>query len=156
MEIVPYQKAWYSIGTVFFIQSTMKNFLTYFFVTLGVIFFVVLWGLAYVWFADPFNVRPLISLMTADSEVAGEVEQQARPIGDSSETSPTDKNSKLSPEQESALKAIGVNPESLPSTLTPEMEACFVATLGQARVAEIKGGESPTPQEVFASRSCYE
>ena len=93
--------------------------------------------------------------MTADSEAAGEVEQ-IRPIDDGAETSPTEKNSKLSPEQESALRAIGINPESLPSTLTPEMEACFVAVLGSARVAEIKGGGSPTPQEVFASRSCYE
>jgi len=92
--------------------------------------------------------------MTSDSEFSGE--QQARPTGDNTETSSLEKNSKLSPEQESALRAIGINPESLPSTLTPEMEACFVATLGSARVAEIKGGVSPTPQEVFASRSCYE
>ena len=125
----------------------MKKILNVFFVTLGVIFFIILCGLAYIWFADPFNIRPFVSVLTAESTEAS-ISLKGGSI--------KDKNPVLSSEQEAALESIGINPENLPSTITPEMEACFTAKLGSARVAEIKAGASPTAVEVFTTRECYE
>lgn len=122
----------------------LKKLLNYFFVTLGIIFFLILLGLAYLWFADPFGVRPLIATFTNPT-----TEPQTE------QTNTTDKHPTLSEEQEQALESIGVNPEALPSTITPEMEACFTALLGEARVAEIKGGASPSPLEVLKTKECY-
>jgi len=137
----------------------MKKFFTYFFTTLGVIFFILLWGLAYVWFADPFGIRPLLQAITSDTQESAVVE----PVGEDSSipetgtksNAPTSSGTSLTPEQKAALSTIGINPDALPE-LTPEMESCFIATLGSARVAEIKAGASPSPKEIFASRSCYE
>ena len=123
----------------------MKKILTYFFCTLGVIFFIILCGLAYLWFADPFEIRPMLDSFTmaaSDEDVStGEV---------------TDKNPALSAEQEQKLESLGIDPAKLPSEITPEMEACFLAELGAARVAEIKAGATPTASEVFATRTCYQ
>lgn len=124
----------------------MKKILTYFFVTLGVIFFVLICGVAYVWFADPFNIRPLIDTITADAPAE---------TGNNTSEDSVDKNPALSPTQEQALESIGIDPASLPSEITPEMESCFVEKLGSARVAEIKEGDSPTPIEVVKTKSCY-
>lgn len=121
----------------------MKKILTYFFVTLGVIFFVILSALAYVWFTDSYGIR---SLFTKD-EAAETVESGSVGV--------VDKHPGLSSEQETALEKIGIDPAALPSSITPEMEACFVDKLGSARVAEIKAGASPTPLEAVTTASCY-
>ncbi len=122
----------------------MKKFLTYFFVTLGVLFFIIICAGAYIWFADPFEIRPFISVMMG-RETTGVIE-----------ASLVDKNPALSPAQESALEKIGIDPATLPTSITPEMEDCFVSKLGESRVSEIKAGDSPTPTEIFVTRSCYE
>lgn len=141
----------------------MKKIFTYFFVTLGVIFFVLLLGLGYVWFADPFGVRPFIDMMRAndtDTPTSATVVPNEKEAGESAEqqtvTPSTDKHPALSPTQESALESIGLDPAKLPQTITPEMETCFTTILGAERVAQIKGGDSPTATEVFKTRSCYE
>lgn len=137
----------------------MKKFFTYFFTTLGVIFFVLLCVLAYLWFADPFNVRPLIEMMTADSPSAAQTVPASdnETTGETSTTPTTqDKHPALSAEQESALETIGINPANVPSSITPEMEACFITKLGTTRVAEIKAGATPSASEVFTTRSCYQ
>ena len=123
----------------------MKKLLTYFFCTLGVIFFLLLCVGSYIWFADPFEVRPLISAFTS-SEIAPPV------VG----APAVDKNPALSPTQESALENIGIDPASIPSTITPDQEACFITKLGSARVAEIKAGDTPSAAEFFTARSCIE
>ncbi len=66
-----------------------------------------------------------------------------------------DANPMLSAEQESALRAFGMDPASLPTSITPEMEACFTSALGASRVAEIKGGASPSASEFFKAKSCF-
>lgn len=111
--------------------------------TLGVIFFILLIVLAYVIIADPFNLRPLYTLLTAPA-----------PITATSTPSIKTTNPLLTPAQEQALQKIGVDPAKLPTTITPQMEACFVSSLGQKRVDEIKKGASPTPADYFAARSC--
>ncbi len=69
--------------------------------------------------------------------------------------STSDKNPLLSPAQEKTLESYGINPASLPSTITPEMETCFVSKLGSTRVAEIKNGSAPTASDYFAAKSCF-
>jgi hypothetical protein len=129
----------------------MKKLLTYFFCTLGVIFFAMLCTLAYLWFADPFNLRPLITSFIADETVIPTlVEETTIP------TAPVqDKNTLLSPVQETALEKIGIDPAKLPSEITPEMKTCFIAELGATRVAEIVSGDAPSPLEAFQTRDCY-
>jgi hypothetical protein len=139
----------------------MKKLFTYFFVTLGVIFFVLLCALAYVWFADPFNIRPMIQMLTSDTQSTVQAEKSNTTTPSSSSVTPDssgtlDKHPALSAEQESTLESVGINPANLPSSITPAMEACFVAKLGESRVAEIKTGVSPTPSEVFTTRECYQ
>jgi hypothetical protein len=136
----------------------MKKFLTYFFITLGIIFFVILIALAYLWFADPFGIRPLIRAFTEPTpayqteSIDGNTSTQESVTNKSTVA---DKNPILTSEQESALESIGINPESLPTTITPEMETCFTATLGAPRVSEIKAGAIPTPIEVLKTKECY-
>jgi hypothetical protein len=129
----------------------MKKLLTYFFCTLGVIFFAMLCTLAYLWFADPFNLRPLITSFIADEPVIPTlVEETTIP------TAPVqDKNTLLSPVQETALEKIGIDPAKLPSEITPEMKTCFTTKLGATRVAEIVNGDAPSPLEAFQTRDCY-
>lgn len=121
----------------------MKNALNIFFVTLGVIFFILILIGLYVYFADPFNLKPLLF----DGGGGG---------APSASESAGDRNPALSPSQEAALDSIGVDPASVPSSITPEQEECFVEVLGAARVEEIKSGDTPTAIEFFRARECLE
>jgi len=121
----------------------------------------------YIWFADPFNLRPFINMLWGDggppmSEYVEEARQlDAINSGETNTTTKTpdvvvDKNPGLSAEEEAALERIGIDPANLPSTMSPEMESCFVKYLGSKRVEEIKDGATPTFTEVFKTRECYE
>jgi hypothetical protein len=133
----------------------MKKVLTIFFVSLGVIFFFILIGLAYLWFADSFEIRPLLeryrtpAMSTDVAEVASEgvVTATATQVS-------TDVNPNLSPAQEDALLLIGIDPTLLPKEVTAEQMACFVRVLGQARVDEILAGAAPTPIELLIAKDC--
>lgn len=116
----------------------MKKFLNVFFVTLGVIFFILILIGSYFYVTDPLNLKPL--LFGDTSESAGDNQQDANP--------------NLSESQEKTLKTFGIDPAKVPTTITPEQEACFVSKIGAGRVAEIKAGASPTAAEYFASKEC--
>ncbi len=121
----------------------MKKFFTVFFVTLGVIFSIIILGLVYLYIADPFNIKPLIfgAKITASQNTGTTTKQM--PSG-------------LSEPQKKALKAVGINPDILPSpsSITPTQEACFIAKLGATRVAEIKAGASPSAVEILTAKAC--
>lgn len=109
---------------------------------LGVLFLLQIAVLAYLWYADPLELRPVILQLvgrTAHTEERGDT-ADAHPL--------------LDAEQESALQALGVDPATLPRTLSPELVACFRRTLGDARVDAIQGGERPTAADLFDARSC--
>lgn len=122
----------------------MKKFLQIFFMTLGVIFFILLIVGTYLFVADPFGIKPILKILTAQSAPAAK--QTSSPT--------TDKNPLLSPTQEQALQKIGIDPASLPTTITPTMEACFYSKLGTTRATEIKNGSAITASDYFAARSC--
>jgi hypothetical protein len=120
----------------------MKKFFTAFFVFLGVIFFLILVALGFIYVTDTFGVRSLLT-RSATAPAASETSKGS-----------VDKNPLLSAPQEKTLEAIGVDPAALPSKITPEMLACFDAKLGTARTLEIKNGSAPTPTDYFKAQEC--
>lgn len=137
----------------------MKALLNFFFCTLGVVFFILICVGLYLWFADPFNLRPLVSLLFANTLSREEVRDGVgvpSPGVQNSDESVGDRHPLLSTEQEEALTNAGIDPRKLPTTITPDMETCFSAVLGDARVAEIKAGATPSAQEFWDGRACLE
>ena len=143
-----------------------------FFVVLGVLFLLLIIAGAYVVVADPFGLRPIYNMLrrapaTVTSSTGGSAQETRveKPTAKSptapqnivptpTTSVPADPNPLLTPEQEAALSSLGIDPASLPSEITPAMEACFTGILGASRVAEIKAGSDPTPLEFFQVRSC--
>ncbi len=123
----------------------MKAFLNAFFVFLGVIFFLILIVLGYLFVSDTFGVRTFLANTAIDP---------SKSTGTTGGT--TDKNPLLSASQEKALQAIGVDPAKLPSTITPAMVACFEIKLGKERTLQIKNGDSPTPIDFLKAQSCLQ
>ncbi len=123
----------------------MKKFLQIFFITLGVIFFLLILGGAYLYIADPYEIRPIIASFTNKPS-----QTDTQPTGTN-----IDKNPLLSPTQEKALEKIGIDPATLPSAITPAMEACFYQKLGTNRANEIKNGAQPTASDYFTARACF-
>ncbi|OGG86050.1 hypothetical protein A2392_01115 [Candidatus Kaiserbacteria bacterium RIFOXYB1_FULL_46_14] len=117
----------------------MKKFLNIFFVALGGVFFCLLMVGALLFILDSYQIRPMVTDLTGK--------------GDTSETT-ADKNPALSPTQEKTLETFGIDPASVPSSITPEQEACFIEILGEARVTEIKNGDSPTMTEYLKAKAC--
>jgi hypothetical protein len=137
----------------------MKKFLTIFFVSLGVIFFIILLALAYLWFADPFEIRPLIeryqSVSTVDKDSVSKASSDQAVVNNSeTEDVPAKaQNSPLSSNQAEALSAVGID-ESLVTSFSQEEIECFTRILGAERVEEIKKGAVPSPGEFFAAKEC--
>jgi hypothetical protein len=115
----------------------MKKFFTAFFVILGVIFFILILAGAYMFVFDPYQIKPLF--FPSKSKV---------------NSPPSTKNPALNASQEKALESIGVDPAKIPSKFTPDQEACAIKVLGEARIAEIKAGSSPTATEMFSLKGC--
>ncbi|MCR4306486.1 MAG: hypothetical protein NUV42_00800, partial [Candidatus Yonathbacteria bacterium] len=81
--------------------------------------------------------------------------QKVEQVSDTKVQSNTaDKNALLSPEQEKAVEALGIDPAVLPSEITPAMEQCFYEKLGAERANEIKAGAEPTAGDYFKARAC--
>lgn len=134
----------------------MKKFFTLFFVVLGVLFLIQMILITYVFVADPFNLKPLF--FSSSSDIAESI-IDVSPEGVSDTPTPqkgesVDAHPALSESQEAALESVGINPASLPTTISPEQEQCFIEAIGSVRVEEIKAGGSPTPTEIFKARGC--
>lgn len=132
-----------------------------FFVALGIIFFIILLGLAYFIIADPLNLRPLFQSMyemNSSSDTSSNTRNQNNDvnagIGNDTNDSATQPPPGISTGQAQALESVGINPEAVPTSFTPEQERCFVGILGQARVDAIVAGATPTPSEFYQAKSC--
>ncbi len=150
------------------LQWRMKQFLNIFFVVMGVVFTVLIIIGAYLFISDPWNIRPMLEGSTGGNTVTKPQPKNEAPVTTTSigtttsneirapqETSVTESTSfTLSEEQKQALTSFGVDPSTIPSTISPEVEACFVANLGAPRVAEIKAGAVPGALEFFKAKSC--
>ena len=89
--------------------------------------------------ADPFNLRPMLSSFNSSPSMTDGT---------------VDKNPLLNSDQEKMLESIGVNPETLPSELTPEMEKCLIEKVGAQRADEIVKGDKPTAIDLFKAGAC--
>lgn len=121
-------------------MKTFLKILNGFFVFLGVVFFIIILALTYFFWKDPFNLRPIIS------DLAG--------ISKNIDSAETDKHPLLSPSQEIALKALGVDPAKLPTEITPELEKCLAEKLGAERMAEIKKTGTPSATDILTGKDC--
>ena len=65
-----------------------------------------------------------------------------------------DTNPLLNQSQEDTARSLGINPVSLPSEITPEMEACFKIKLGEERIAQILTGDTPGAVDLLKAGEC--
>lgn len=119
----------------------MKKLLNIFFVTLGVIFFLIIIFAGYVYATNMFGIK---SLLNKDAGTSNKAKTNQV----------LDKNPLISDSQEKALEAIGIDPAKLPTKITPEMSVCFDQKLGTTRTLEIKNGSTPTVTEFMKIQSC--
>ena len=113
----------------------MKTIINYFFVTLGVIFFILILAVLYVWYSDMWSIRTYATFMQSRTQSAPATDDGGRA------------------EQQQALEAAGLD-MGMFDTLTAEQETCFVDRLGAERVAEISAGAMPTMGEIAAGSDC--
>ena len=106
---------------------------------MGVLFILQLSLLAYLWFADPFNIRPMLSNQTIDLLPSAPGADQ-HPI--------------LTPDQENFLNSVGINPANLPTEIDKETEDCLRSKVSPERAAEIEAGATPTAMELLKAREC--
>ena len=60
---------------------------------------------------------------------------------------------RLTDSQKAMLRSLGVDPESI--TITQETVTCAESAVGEARMAEIQGGATPTFSEGLKLLACY-
>lgn len=134
----------------------MKNIATQLFVTLGIVFLILLLVGIYFFVTDPYGLKPLIfggsAPMQSTSAPASDTSNDAG-AGTSTEQTASG-GFTLSNAQVEALIALGIDPAAVPSSISPEQEACFVGVLGDARVEEIKAGAVPSAFEFLKAKSC--
>lgn len=124
----------------------MKNVLTSIFITLGVIFFILILIAGYFFVTDPYNLKPLI--FGSDSETIEKKPSEEVP------GAVVSGGFTLSESQKQALVSVGIDPASVPSSISVEQESCFVGYLGADRVAEIKAGAVPNALEFMKVKPC--
>ena len=130
-------------------MKMLLKILNIFFIFLGVIFFILIMGVSYLWIADPFNLKQVIPNGVSPASVIKTI------TGNSEvEIDNIDKNPLLDEEQEAQLESLGIDPADLPSEITPDMEECFAQKLGEKRTNEIIKGDSPTALDFFKARFC--
>lgn len=120
-------------------MKTLLTVLKVFLMAMGVIFLIILGIAAYLIVADPFGIRDIMKPAGAMSAADGAAE---------------DKNPLLTPQQEAFAESVGIDPASLPSEITPEMESCLIDAVGAERAAEIQAGAAPTPFEILKAKGC--
>lgn len=106
----------------------------------------------YIWKYNPMNMKTYLiagfmnvgSLSTDTDSTSAETTAEGGTVD----------NPLLSAEQESLLEKAGIDVGSLPTSISSELEACFVEKLGAERVEEIKGGDVPGPIELFKAKAC--
>lgn len=133
-------------------MRTLLKILNYFFVVLGVLFFILILIGVYLFTVDPFGIKPLlgnlgISPSSAVNMIVGKKTEPAT-------SGTTTKNPLITSEQEKTLQSMGIDTAKLPTEITPAMENCFVQKLGAQRAKEIESGSAITPMDFLKASSC--
>lgn len=119
----------------------------------------------YLFVADPYGMKPLLFGTPVSIQSSDVPESSTQNVADTStstgETTVEDSTTvaasggfELSDAQVEALISLGVDPQTVPSTVSAQQEACFVEALGEARVAEVKAGAVPSALEFMKAKSC--
>lgn len=136
----------------------MRTFISWFFYTLGAIFFVILLSGTYLYLSDAYGIKTLVSVMTTSQSapVSPVHSQQAVPEEKSAPVpKQQDANPYLSESQEAALENAGINPAALPTSVSDTQKTCLINAVGEARANEIKAGALPTPMEILKAKACF-
>lgn len=117
------------------------------FLLLGVLFFLILSALAFGWYSN--NLGAILA-------VPSTMFSTSAPVSPSAQNAPQDANPILNATQEAALRAVGVDPATIPtpSTITDEQKACLLNAVGEARAREIIAGAAPTFAELLSAKDC--
>lgn len=127
----------------------MKKILNIFFVLLGVIFFVILLLLGYLYFTTN-----LFQFVTGGGYEEADSTEMIDTSTSTTAGSAEEKDTLLSSSQAEALEIIGIDPTIVPAKFTDKQIECFEKLLGTERVAEIKAGSSPTIAEALVGKGC--
>lgn len=119
----------------------MKFFFHHLFLALGIVFLVLLVIGGYFFATDSYGVR---------SQVLG----SNAPDVSRTEEKTTAEGFTLSDDQKRAIEAMGIDSNSVPTSVSGEQESCFIGVLGQARVDEIKNGAVPSMSEYVRAKAC--
>lgn len=132
----------------------MKSLLTKIFLGLGVIFFILILVGTYLFITDPYNLKPLLLGSPAKTQTTKTDTTETKTSGTTTTTGATTGGFQLSAAQKQALVAFGIDPATVPSSISAAQETCFVNVLGESRVSEIKAGAVPSALEFFKAKSC--
>jgi hypothetical protein len=133
----------------------MKNILTQIFITLGVIFLILIMIGVYFFVTDPYNLKPLLfGNDVVNTQVKNTNGVESKAASATNETTAASGGFALSASQKQALVNLGIDPTKVPSSISPTQESCFVSVLGEARVSEIKTGAVPNAIEFLKAKSC--
>jgi hypothetical protein len=116
----------------------------------AVIGILVIAAAAYLWFVDPFHLKPVLFPKAAPANVPV-VSDNTPPRSPARSTSPAPQ---LNAQQAAAAASLGVDPNAVAGLLTPATEACAVAAIGQARVDQIKAGAAPSAVDLLQAGNC--
>jgi len=132
----------------------MKKFLNVFFVTLGVIFFIILLFISYLFIFDPLNLKPLIFGSNSNVNTTTTKTETGKNSEQNQNNSNENVSFSFSDAQKKTLQSFGIDPATLPTTITVTQQTCLEGKFGAARFAEIKAGASPTVIEFYNAKSC--
>jgi len=96
----------------------------------------------YIWFKDPFGIKAFVFPSSQSVEVGGVTQSTSQGL--------------LSPQQETALKNLGIDVSAIPSTIPLDVEECLVEKLGEKRANEIKAGAVPNALDILKGKSCLQ
>lgn len=140
-------------------MNSTKNFFTNFFMVLGILFVIILILLTVLFITDPYNLKPMFfgtsgTTQTTAKPVAPVTTNTTTTASTSDTTATTDTTFTLSAAQKQALVGLGIDPNSVPETVSAEQVLCFEGKLGAPRVAEIRTGAVPSTFELIKVKSC--
>jgi hypothetical protein len=134
----------------------MKVILINVLAALGVLFLIIIIAGIYFFVTDPYNLKPLVfGTVLLDQSISASEKSSDITNEESSNQGNAQSGFTLSVAQQQALVDLGVNPDTVPRSISVEQTDCFISVLGEARVAEIKAGAVPGALEFARAQSCF-
>ncbi|MFH1667510.1 MAG: hypothetical protein ABH884_00595 [Candidatus Komeilibacteria bacterium] len=120
----------------------MKKFFKGLLICFGILFIIEIIAIAYLWFADPFDLRKYLEFGAT----------LAMPSVTSTQND-TGSNSVMNSAQEAALDSFGID-ASVVQNIDAATQKCLTDAVGQARAKEIIDGAAPNAVDFFKAKDC--